>query len=214
MRKIMVVIGIFSSLLLVSCNSDIEDNTEEVKVEEFEPYSILFKESTFSDTASYRLLKELNICSDIAVNDAGELIAPCAASNFTFIPFSAGKSIQNGFILVVRADTGGFPLRRVLIFERENGNLVKVNGFIGNLIGKRKSDSGYDDILMRFIDKIDGSNVFYNCIFKWENGKYQFKSVEYIEEPAGAFKGRVLESVKDSVSNDIYQSLLGNQMIF
>ena len=215
MRKIIVGLGVCLTFSIVGCSSDdVEEEVLENETVEFETVSVLFKEKEFSDTTSYRLLKELNICSDIAVDETGELIAPCAASHFTFLPFSKGKEIKNGFILVVRADTGGFPLRRVLIFERENGLLVKVNGFIGNVIGTKPSTTGYDDLLMRFMEKIDGSNVFYNCIMKWEEGKYQFKSVEYIEEPAGNFKGRVLDKVKDSVSNEIYQSLIQNQMIF
>ncbi len=208
---------LFCALILTlnACSDTEEVDTNQVQeTEEFEAVNVLFKEKEFADSTAYRLLKEINICSDVALNADGELIAPCDASHFTFLPFSKNRNIQNGFILVVRAETGGFPLRRVLIFEREKDQLVKVNGFIGNVIGLRKNGSGYDDLLMRFIDKIDGSNVFYNCIFKWENGKYQFKSVEYIEEPAGNFKGRVLESVKDSVSNEIFQSLIGNQMIF
>lgn len=212
MRKRIIFFGLALTALMVSCSN--EEPIVEEKQEDFTSLNVLFKEKEFADSSSYRLLKELNICSDVALDEEGKLIAPCAPSNFTFVPLAEGKSLHNGFILIVRADTGGFPLRRVLVFEREGGVLVKVNGYIGNLIGKKKSKTGYDDLLMRFLDKVEGSNVFYNCIMKWEDGKYQFKSVEVIEEPAGNFRGRVKESIKDSVSNEIYQSLIQNQMIF
>lgn len=214
MRKRIIFFGLMLSAVLVGCSTDEPEEVKQEQAEDFSPMSILFKEKEFSDSTSYRLLKELNICSDVALDEEGNLIAPCAPSNFTFVPLAENKDLNNGFILVIRADTGGFPLRRVLVFERENGVLVKVNGFIGNLIGKKKSATGYDDLLMRFLEIVDGSNVFYNCIVKWEDGKYQFKTVELIEEPAGNFKGRVKESVKDSVSNDIYQTLIQHQMIF
>lgn len=205
--------------LLFACGSEEESNeqakTESASVkEEFEGIEVLFDEDKFSNPKALELLKEINICSDAQIDNKGELMTPCSPESFKFFPLKEEISIQDGFILLVKANTGGIPLRRVLVFERENGVLVKTNGFIANLIGKKKREGSNDDLLLRFIDKIEGSDVYYHCIFRWENGQYVFKTVEVIQEPAGNFSGIVKENVKDSVSQEILKILNDNQMIF
>jgi hypothetical protein len=211
----------FSILLLalLACKTEVENDETTTVVKqgqsnEFQGVEELFNTKEFEDTSVVSLLKEINICSDAQVDKSGKLITPCTADNFKFFSLNDNKSLKDGFILLVKANVGGVPLRRVLVFERENGALIKVNGFIANVIGKRKSAGTNDDLLLRFIDKIEGSDVYYNCILKWENNQYVFKTVEVIEEPAGNFRGIVKENVKDSVSKEIHQTLVNNNMIF
>lgn len=217
-NKVAVFLLLFSAFLSACGSSDNEpvvsgeENT--AGKEEFEGVEVLFNESGFSDPAAVGLLKEINICSDVQTDEKGNILAPCSPEHFKFFPLKEGMPVSDGFILLVKANTGGIALRRVLVFERENEALVKVNGFIANLIGKKKKEGTNDDLLLRFIDKIEGSDVYYHCIFSWEQGKYVFKTVEVIQEPAGNFSGIVKESVKDSVSQDIYKILTDNQMIF
>lgn len=204
--------------LVASCGSDTEDvapqTTTTVEKEEFSGIEELFNEESFEDPSIVALLQEINICSDTQMDEKGAVMTPCSPSNFKLYPLKAGKPLDEGFVLLIKANTGGFALRRILVFERENGTLVKVNGFIANLIGRKENKGTNDDLLLRFIDKIDGSDVFYNCIVKWENGSYVFKTVELIQEPAGNFSGIVRADVKDSVSKEIFQILQENQMIF
>jgi uncharacterized lipoprotein NlpE involved in copper resistance len=203
---------------LFSCKNEegtaVNNETPKESVEEFESFEVLFDEKNFDDPKAADLLKEINICSDTQTDEHGNIITPCSPELFKLFKLHKDKPLEDGFVLLVKAETGGIALRRVLVFERENGTLVKVNGFIANLIAMRKNKEGNDDLMLRFIDKIEGSDVFYNCIFKWENNKYEFKTVEVISEPAGNFVGRVKESVKDSVSKEIHQILLDNKMIF
>lgn len=205
-------------MLLSACDTEdepaVKTETTAVK-DEFEGIEILFnEEDQFSDPRVVELLKEINICSDVQADEKGNLMTPCTPDNFKLFPLKEGASLNDGFILLIKANTGGFALRRVLVFEREGGALVKVNGFIANLIGKKKKEGSNDDLLLRFIDKIEESDVYYHCIFSWENGKYVFKTVEVIQEPAGNFSGIVKENVKDSVSQEIYKIITDNQMIF
>lgn len=211
----------FSILLLVlfACKTKVENDETNTVIKqsqsnEFQGIEELFDSKEFEDTSVVSLLKEINICSDAQVDKTGKLVTPCTAENFKFFSLNDNKPLKDGFILLVKANVGGVPLRRVLVFERENGALIKVNGFIANVIGKRKNAGTNDDLLLRFIDKIEGSDVYYNCILKWENNKYVFKTVEVIEEPAGNFRGIVKENVKDSVSKEIHQTLVNNNMIF
>lgn len=211
-------LSLFGLLIFSSCKNN-EENVDAKKnsvetTNEFEGVEELFSNNEFDDSTAVRLLQEINICSDTQVDKEGNLVSPCTAENFKFFKLKEATPLNDGFILLVKAYIGGVPLRRVLVFERENGALIKVNGFVANIIGVRKNDTTNDDLLLRFIDKIEGSDVYYNCIFKWENQKYVFKTVELIQEPAGNFSGRVKESMKDSVSQEIYKILMNNEMIF
>lgn len=217
--NIFAILFLSVMMLFTACkNSEETEDVSKIKTEadkeEFEGLEVLFDDSEFSDPRAVELLKEINICSDNQLDEHGKLVTPCSPENFKFFPLKEGTSISDGFVLLIKANTGGFSLRRILVFERENGALVKVNGFIANLIGMKKKDGTNDDLLLRFIDKIEDSDVYYHCVFSWKEGKYAFKSVEVIQEPAGNFSGIVKESVKDSVSQDIYKILIDNQMIF
>lgn len=210
---------VLAAVLFAGCSEDLPEeieaeNTTQVSEDEFDGIEVLFDEKEFAEPQSAELLREINICSDTQIDANGNVTVPCSPESFKLFPLKEGVSLSDGFVLLVKAETNGIALRRVLVFERENGTLVKVNGFIANLIGKRKKKGVNDDLLLRFIDKIEGSDVFYHCIFSWEEGKYAFKTVEVIHEPAGNFYGRVKESVKDSVSKDIYKILDDNKMIF
>jgi hypothetical protein len=216
MKKI--VIYLLTTLVLFSaCKSEPvrDENTKTEKIEDtegFQGIEVLFDETEFSDPVMKELLLELKICSDDENLIATSEIPPCTFEKFKFIPLRKDLSLKNGFILLIKAQTGGFPLRRLLIFQRERGNLIKTNGFVANIIGRTKSESGYDDLLLRFNDKEQGEDMFYNCLFTWQDGKYQYKQVEAIQ---GANWGGPVKAIyKDSISKEIYQNIVNNEMIF
>lgn len=207
-------------LVIVSCSEESGESAKKEREpevtgpEEFEGVEVLFDDQGFQYPNAVDLLREINICSLEKQDSLGVPQTQCTPDNFKFFELKEGAGIQDGFILLVKANTGGIALRRILIFERENGSLVKLNGFVANLIGFRKSGTEHRDLLLRFNDKIEGSDVFYNCIFTWKDGKYAFKSVETIHEPAAQWVGRVREDVKDSTSKEILKIIEENQMIF
>jgi hypothetical protein len=216
MKKI--VIYLLTTLVLFSaCKSEPvrDENTKTEKIEDtegFQGIEVLFDETEFSDPVMKELLLELKICSDDENLIATSEIPPCTFEKFKFIPLRKDLSLKNGFILLIKAQTGGFPLRRLLIFQRERGNLIKTNGFVANIIGRTRSESGYDDLLLRFNDKEQGEDMFYNCLFTWQDGKYQYKQVEAIQ---GANWGGPVKAIyKDSISKEIYQNIVNNEMIF
>jgi hypothetical protein len=216
MKKNIIILFIFS-LVFIGCKNDI-DTSEKITTEKiedklgFEDIEILFDETEFSDPVMKELLLELKICSeDQNVVNTSE-VPLCSAEKFKFLPLRKSTSLKNGFILLIKAETAGFPLRRILIFQRERGNLVKTNGFVANIIGRTKSKTEYDDLLLRFNDNEQGEDMFYNCLFSWEEGKYQFKQVEVIQ---GANWGGPVKAIyKDSISKEIYQTIVKNDMIF
>ena len=109
-----------------------------------------FGANTFSSSGEeIKLLKELHICDPKAASDTDELHPSCSPRFFRFFKLNKKSSLSSGFVLLVKAGVNGFPLRRVLVFQRENDQLVKLNGFNGNLIERRPSNSGYDDLVAK-----------------------------------------------------------------
>lgn len=216
MRKSLYLITLLFAF--VSCKEEVESPKEvassEVKVGDVTNIETLFDKAYFDTEVEYNLLKELDICDTTEVE--GSVCAPCSAEHFKFTKFNNGKDLKDAFLLQVKALTvlknqdTKLPMRHLIVFERENNELVKVNGFRGNLIATRESKSGIKDLIIRFY--IPEDEAFLNCLFVWGENKYHFKTVEAIDGGGGF--GRVKESVKDSVSKIVYQSLMDNTMLF
>ncbi len=209
------------SLSLIGCSSDNNDDTENTKVTSksdaknstgITNVETLFDSKTFEDSKKVELLKELQVCNpDNKVT--GDYMNPtCSPEYFNLMPFVENTPLENAFMVQVKAKTNGFPLRRLLIFVREKDELVKVNGFVANLIGTQKSPSKHDDLLLRFNDKDQGQDVFYNCLFTWNGTTYKYKSVEVIE--GSGWGGRVKAELKDSISKEVEKDIIKNKMIF
>ena len=111
--------------------------------------------------------------------------------------------------MLVRSGVNGFPARRLLIFVRENGELVKTNGFIGYIIEKRRiKNKLHDDIVIRFYEKYYEQKYFYNCLFSWKDQRYEFVKCEAINDIA------IKPEVVDSVSIEINKTLIEKQLVF
>ena len=205
-------------IIAVSCKDETEkidnDVTTELKVGDITHIETLFDKTYFDTELEYNLLKELDICDTTEVE--GSVCAPCSAEHFKFTKYNNNKTLSDAFLLQVKALTvlkgqeAKLPMRHLIVFERENDELVKVNGFRGNLIATRESKSGIKDLIVRFY--IPEDEAFLNCLFVWEDNKYHFKTVEAIDGGGGF--GSVKEAVKDSVSKIVYQSLMDNTMLF
>lgn len=209
------------SLSLFSCSSESKDDTEKTKVNggintqnksKITNIQTLFDSKTFDDSKKVELLKELQVCNpDNKVT--GDYMNPtCSPEFFNLMPFVENTPIENAFMVQIKAKTNGFPLRRLILFVREKDELVKVNGFVANLIGTQKSPSKHDDLLLRFNDKDQGQDVFYNCLFAWNGTTYKYKSVEVIE--GSGWGGKVKAELKDSISKEVEKDIIKNKMIF
>ena len=202
--------------LFISCETEIKDDVINVpnNVGELVHYEILFDESEFSIKEHSEILKELDVCDTLIGEDA--ICASCTPDFFKIIPFREDKVVKDAFLMQVKALTvmkgqeEKLPMRHLIAFERENGKLVKVNGFRGNLIASRISESGVNDLVIRFY--IPSEKAFFNCLFLWSGKKYRFESVEAIDGNGG--NGPIKASMKDEISRDIYQLLMSNTLLF
>ncbi|HIP32975.1 MAG TPA: hypothetical protein EYG86_09450 [Crocinitomicaceae bacterium] len=203
--------------LLSSCNGGVEDikniNLPD-NIGEITHYEILFDENQFISEDHLAILKELNICDTIEIEESN--CSLCSPEHFKILPLRKDKDLKDAFLLQIKALTvlkgqeAKLPVRHLIVFEREKGGLVKVNGFRGKLIASRISANGVDDLVVRFY--IPEEEAFFNCLFEWNGAKYRFKSVEAIDGNGG--QGSVKESLKVELSKDVYQLLMNNNMLF
>lgn len=201
--------------LLVSC--DAEEKPIIKQDVHFENVQTIFSPGEFSDTTKIELLNELRMCdSRISRNDS-LAYAPCAPSNFKFLSFNEEKELKNSFMIQIKAlsilpGSRGVPLpvRHLMIFERESGQLVKVNGFRGNLIGWRKGKQDEKDLMIRFY--IPKDETYANCTFTWNGGKYEFANAISVDWGQGDMD--IKTDVRDSISNLIYTDLINNSLLF
>ncbi|MEN9301600.1 MAG: hypothetical protein RL264_29 [Bacteroidota bacterium] len=187
--------------------SKVENNHENTK-RKVEFISTDFNENQFESEEEVNLLKEISICDTVVTTDNNLDQPACSPKFFRFFKLRNTQALSDGFMLQVRAGVNKFPTRRLLIFERENGKLVKVNGFVGYIIERRPSQGNYDDIVVRFFERYYEQKYFYNCLFTWKNGMYQFKSCEAINEM------KIKSDKADSVSTEVLKILNEKQLLF
>lgn len=211
-------IALTVSVCAVSCDEEPEDqplgHRNHVVPENNPTISTDFATNTFSSGQEVELLKELKLCDPNAADDTDELHPSCSPKFFRFFKLSEQQQLKDGFILLVKAGVNGMQLRRVLIFQRDKGLLVKLNGFYGNLIETRPSSSGYPDLVIRFTDNIEGSLAYYNCLFQWNGAQYRYTLCEAIQEGGQEAPHRIKKEYIDSMAPEIEQVLIDNKMLF
>jgi hypothetical protein len=206
------------SVLLVACTNEEtavidkwEDMTadEVVIPEDFVQDTIvirnLFDELQFADPLMIDLLAELRIC-DTAANAPFDIHKPpCQPRFYKFFKYNKNMDWNDGFALEIRSGVEDFPVRRFIIFERIEGKLAKVQGFVANLVEQHTTPTGYYDLMLLFRDEEAGSFV---VKYRWQKNKYEFKSVEAIDGYL------VKKDRKDSLSDVVSKRLVNNNMFF
>lgn len=217
MKKFLVLliiifsVGIVTYLLYKYLNTpEVGNATENSSTNEIPrgKFEIDFNKNNFNFGEEEDLLKELKECDSTNENDRDPFRPACSPRFFKFFPLDDGGSLRNGFILLIKATVWGSETRKLKIFQREKGTLVLVNGFNGTLIERRKSVSKYDDLIIRFGNRIDNILRHFNCLFKWKGGKYLFESCEEIDDR------RVKKQFKDSINLEIKTMLEQEHYLF
>lgn len=171
--------------------------------------STLFDQTEFPQAYLEQLLVEIKVCNPQIEEMQADGITPCTPSYFQFYSYNKNRKIEDAFMLQIKKGVNGFPYRRLLIFTRENGLLVKMNGIIGYLVEKRPSLSGMDDLVVAVVDNIGGYYDRYDVLIRYENGKYHF--VEAIGDLEGTFNTKEL---KEEASKQIKQRIKEKELIF
>ncbi|MDP4637479.1 MAG: hypothetical protein NWR96_01490 [Crocinitomicaceae bacterium] len=213
---ILVIIAVIVLVVTMNRNSQKPTKPEQGKVKPrptIEQISTDFSQNTFTDGNELSLLKELKIC-DTSILD-GQM-GSCSPRFFRFFKLNDAVSMKNAFLILVNGaafpnDPTNFKSRRILIFEREKGQLVMSNTIKGNLIERRKNGpSSYDDLLIRF--RLDEFDEAYHCLFKWKNGRYEYDRCE--ELYSFYCKGKVKPELIDSVSLEVKKILHDEKLLY
>lgn len=191
-------------------DSDYRDEQVEVDVED---QVTDFSSNDFERAEDLALLRELNICE---VNDSLGIVADCNPDNFKIIPIFDDKPVEDGFLLLVKAgivlkgeNRPLPPVRHIYAFVRENNELVKVNGFRGDLIATQKGKPGKDIILALYLKE---DETLFHCLYKWDGERYSFDTIEGLDWGEGV---KTLKAdMKDSVSTEVYNSIMSSNLIF
>jgi hypothetical protein len=208
---LMILVGGIIAMIFLKKSSErpIDDiHKDQNNIPEIIEISTDFSLNEFNLGSEKKLLKELKIC-DSTMKDDNSLERPsCSPRFFRFFPLKYKKSLSEGFILLVRSGVNGFPVRRLLVFERANGKLINTNRFIGYIIEKRKQANGYDDIVVRFFERYENQKYFYHCLYSWKNGKYEFVRCEEINSE------RIKPELVDSVSVEVQKILNEKNLVY
>lgn len=199
-----LIVWKFSSKETAKESSEV-DKKKVLKVEQI---STDFNLNKFSSNQEVKLLKEIGICDSTQADDINLENPSCSPRFFRFFKLNKSRELKDGFILLVRAGVNGFPIRRLLIFERENGQLVKTNGFVGYIIERRFTGKNYDDIVVRFFERYENQKYFYNCLYTWKNGRYVYANCEAINDL------KIKAEKADSVSIEVEKILNENKLVF
>ncbi len=216
----------FSALfILFACAENKDEFTDEQEVHtpgvatEFET---LFSDTAFTNIKHSQLLKELRVCMQKADPECPRC-AVCSPNFFRIFELDKEKDVKDFFglqiksLTILKGQEFALPVRHLIIFEREKGELIKVNGYRGNLIETISSKSGVDDLMIRFLMKQEDEvseaieNVHFNCLFKWDGKRYNFESVERIE--GQNWGGVIKPEHKKETSAEVYRDLIAGELI-
>lgn len=197
--------------ILFACNPETE--TEEKKppfISETTSVSTLFDKDSFEDSKYVDLLAELRICNPNTQDSIINGVYPCSPRFFAFYSFNHNRKTEDAFMLQVRKGVNNYPYRRLLIFTREKGILVKMNGANGYLVEKRSQPNGIDDLVVAIVDNIGGHYERYDVLLKYKEGKYHY--VEALGDLHGVFEEG--SELKAEATKQIGERIKQKQLLF
>lgn len=170
----------------------------------------LFTIGGFEDKLYYDLLIETHLCNPNFTDTTTDGTTPCSSRFFKFHPYNHKREIGDAFLLQIRAGVNRYPYRRLLIFVREKGKLVLMNGIVGYLVERISRPNEIDDLIVAVFDDL-GNNKFdrYDVLLRYKDGKYHF--VEAIGDLQGEFNSPAL---KNQASKEILERINDKQLIF
>lgn len=215
MKKLLFFAGV--SLLIFSCDdpksTDVPEDVNEVE-DIYESVEQEFKAGPFENPKHLEILNKLNVCEEHPGDSS--IIAECSPKNFKIIPFRTDKNVEQAFILqtvagiVLKGGNQPLPLRHIIVFEEENGQYVKVNGFRGELVNTYKTNTDIKGLEISFY--LPEYEIITICAFEWDNGRYSFDRVVGIDNGDGM--KAVKAELQEQVNNDMLNDLMSAQLIF
>ena len=170
----------------------------------------LFKVGGFDDKLYYELLIETHLCNPKFSDSTSDGSTPCSSKYFSFYPYNHKRKIDDAFLLQIKAGVNNYPYRRLLIFVRENGKLILMNGIVGYLVKRISRPNDIDDLIVAIFDDL-GNDKFdrYDVLLRYKDGKYHF--VEAVGDLKGTFD---TPDLKKRASDAILGRINEKELIF
>ncbi len=171
---------------------------------------MLFSPEGFNDKKYYELLIETRLCDPSYDKNNPEGKTPCSSRLFKFYPYNHKRDIEDAFMLQVKAGVNNYPYRRLLIFVRENGKLILMNGIVGYLVKRIAQPNKIDDLIVGIVDDLGNNNFSrYDVLLRYKDGKYRF--VEALGDLRGTFD---TPQLKKRASKAIKKQIEDKELIF
>src|SRR5690554_4540126 len=170
----------------------------------------LFTIGGFDDKIYYDLLIETHLCNPNHADTTKGISTPCSSRFFNFYPYNHKRKIDDAFLLQIKAGVNNYPYRRLLIFVREKGKLVLMNGIVGYLVERISRPNDIDDLIVAVFDDL-GNDKFdrYDVLIRYNEGKYHF--VEAVGDLQGTFN---TPELKERASKAILERINEKELIF
>lgn len=206
-----ILIFFITGLFFFSCESQKTETNKNADFKtEVTKVSTLFDQTSFDEKLKYELLAETRICQPFYTDSMPAGVVPCTPKHFAFYEYNHKRGLEDAFLLQVKAGVNNYDYRRLLIFTREKGKLVQMNGINGYLVEQRTTPNEIDDLVVAIIDDL-GNDKFdrYDVLIRYRDGKYHF--VEAIGDLYGKFDSKEL---KEKASKMIKKRIEEKELIF
>lgn len=216
MKKAADILFIFSLLVLVALtackenSSDMEEGTSGepgsgtgsalIKPKEYEEeIEVIFQDSKANTPLEDSLLKAVNLCNPNQQDLKNYMSPACNSKFFEVFPLVSKATMRDRFLVLCRSGVHGFPVRRVIVFEKENGIYMTVNTFVADLVAMEKSkNSEYKDLILQFMDMDENR---FECRYLWREGRYTYDKAMKIN--GNRIKAQYLDSMKVEIGKEI-----------
>jgi hypothetical protein len=164
-----------------------------------EEMEVVFQDSKPNTSLDNKLLKAVNLCNGDQKDLKNYMVPACNAKFFELFPLISKETFEDNFLVLCRSGVHGFPMRRVLVFVKENNQYTTANTFVADLIGMEKSKtSEYKDLILQFMDTDENR---FECRYKWRDGRYSYDKVMKIN--GNKIKPQYLDSMKVEIGREI-----------
>lgn len=169
------------------------------KKEYEEEIQVIFQDNKPNTSVENKLLTAVNLCNEKQTDLKNYMVPACNSKFFDVFPLVSQSTIEENFLVLCRSGVHGFPVRRILVYVKENGQYVVANTLVADLIGMEKSKtSEYKDLIVQFMD-LDENR--FECRYKWREGRYTYDKVMKIN--GNRIKAQYLDSMKVEIGREI-----------
>lgn len=206
---LLVVLVIFTACKDENPNGNDENSThlpnnsnsgELLKPKEYEQeIEIVFQENKDNTSLENKLLQAVNLCNPNEKDLKNYLVPACDSKFFKVYPLIDKNSLETNFLVLCRSGVQGFPMRRILVFTKENDQYITTNTFLADLVGMETSKSSeYKDLIVQFMDTDENR---FECRYVWREGRYAYDKVMKIN--GNKIKAQYLDSMRVEIGREI-----------